>query len=193
MTPIRRAPAGVPIVLLVALACAPLKAQEVVPSHDGADAASRVGVFGSGGFGLGTPEIAGLFSLSVHGPAGAFIARTAAAFEFTLFTPGDEASDIAVLYGRHTRAREGAWGRVAAGPALVRAKRPGEPRGCSFFFCSYDTKESTTVGLALQLDAVWTPVRTFGVGVTAFGNVNSEMSFGGVILSLHLGAVGNRP
>jgi hypothetical protein len=36
-------------------------------------------------------------------------------------------------------------------------------------------------------------VRTFGVGVTAFGNVNSEMSFGGVILSLHLGAVGNRP
>jgi hypothetical protein len=193
--PIRRAPTGVPTLLLAlplaALTCPHLGAQEVAPTLDSAAAPSNVGVLFSGGFGLGTQGMAGLFSLSVHGPADAFIARTAAAFEFTLFTPGDEATDIAVLYGRHTR-REGAWARIAGGPALVRTTRPGEPYDCALFFCNYLLEESTTVGLALQADAVWTPARAFGVGVTAFGNVNSEMPFGGMILSLHFGAVGNR-
>jgi len=147
MTPIRRAPAGVPTLLLAALACPPLGAQEVAPTLDSAAAPSNVGAFISGGLGLGTPEMAGLLSLSVHGRAGAFIARLAAASEFTLFTPGDEATEIAVLYGRYTR-REGAWRRIAGGPALVRTTRPGEPYACSLFFCNYATEESSAVGLA---------------------------------------------
>jgi hypothetical protein len=48
------------------------------------------------------------------------------------------------------------------------------------------------LGLAFQAEAVWTPASFLGLGLSAFGNFNPDMSYAGFALGLHLGRVRRR-
>ncbi len=153
-----------------------------------------VHVFASGGFGVGTRDTAGHLALSVNYGRGDFILRLAETsdFEFCFFscssTPEQTSRDIALLYGRRYAASSSGWLRAAAG--LGRAQ-VGETGTCALdiFFCRYTGTTSSSVGVAWQLDAVWTPWAALGVGGGVFGNLNPSDSFAGLALFLHLGRV----
>lgn len=65
----------------------------------------------------------------------------------------------------------------------------GEPRGSRFFDTRYEAVHRTTGGLAVQLAAILAHHTWFGSGLTAFGNLNPHVSFGGAALTVHLGGV----
>lgn len=141
----------------------------------------------SGGLGfIGSEDFSGLLSLSTGVAGGEVVLRATESTEFTLFRPPRSASDIALLVGRR-RGGGSTWARAAVGVGLVRSSWAGERKWCYFFFCDYEIERGTSIGLAVQAEAVWAPARAVGLGVTAFGNLNGDMSFAGLTFSLHLG------
>ena len=58
---------------------------------------------------------------------------------------------------------------------------------CYWFACNYDMTEETTLGLALQGDAIWAPVSGLGLGLTVMGNLNPKGSLLALTLGLHFG------
>ena len=173
--------------LMSAIAVAPGEAQEalVQPEPATADAAR---VFGMLGLGVSSEGIGGVLSLSLHRSRTAFIVRTSGATEFEIFFPSDYAEDYALLLGRVLDGSMG-WASGAIGPAVVRVERFGSGYDCWWFACSYDSERTTALGLAFQAEAVWTPARFLGLGLSAFGNLNPNMSYAGFALGLHLGRV----
>jgi hypothetical protein len=151
-----------------------------------------VHVFASGGLGGGTRDTASHLALSVNYGRNDFILRLAETsdFEFCLFscTREQTSRDIALLYGRRYAASSEGWLRAAAGLGLAQV---GETGTCALdiFLCGYTGTTSSSVGVAWQLDAVWTPWAALGVGAGAFGSFNSSDSFAGLALVLHLGRV----
>ncbi len=117
-----------------------------------------VHVFASGGFGVGTRDVASHLALSVNYGRSDFILRLAETSDFQIFCifscPSEQASrDIALLYGRRYAASSTRWLRAAAG--LGRAQ-VGEISRCDYpIFCGYTGTPSSAVGVAWQLDAVW--------------------------------------
>jgi hypothetical protein len=177
--------------LLMAASLAPAVAQDVV-SRPAVDAADGVEVFGTLGLGVASEGVGGVLSLSRHSSRNVFGLRASGASEFEILSPSDSAEDYALLFGR-VHAGRGGWVRAAIGPAVVRARRFGRGYDCSWFVCSsYEEQSTTTLGLALQTDAVWALGRTVGLGLTGFGSVNPEMSYAGLALALHLGMVRRR-
>jgi hypothetical protein len=168
----------------------PSAAQDPVP-EPAVEGPADSGVFGTFGLGVASAGVGGLLSLSLHRSRNVFILRTSGASEFTLFGSSDSSEDYALLFGRVRDGRSD-WARAAVGPAVVRTRRRGQGSGCSGFFCSGDTESTTTVGLALQADVVWALGPAVGLGLTAFGSVNPQMSYGGLALGLHLGRVRRR-
>lgn len=149
----------------------------------------QTSVFFSGGFGLGSLDFGGYASLSVGRGGGDVAVRWAKAQEFNLFTAEETSQDIAVLYGRRRSGSIG-WLRAAAGLGVAYGVHRGDrlPGAC-YFGCSYEEERHTTLGLALQFDAVWAPLRSLGLGLSLFGNLNDPGPFGGATVSLHLGRV----
>ena len=153
-----------------------------------------VHVFASGGLGVGTRDTASHLAISVNYGRGDFILRLAETsdFEICFFscssTPEQTSRDIALLYGRRYAAASSGWLRAAAGLGLTQV---GETGTCALdiFLCGYTGTTSSSVGVAWQLDAVWTPWAALGVGAGAFGSLNSSDSFAGLALLLHLGQV----
>jgi hypothetical protein len=93
-------------------------------------------------------------------------------------------SDVALLYGRrHARERE--WVRAAGGIGFVRVTRLGD---CNGLWCAAELV-SSTVGIACQVDAVWAPIPSFGIGLGLFGSVNAEEPFAGLMMAVHVGGV----
>lgn len=172
------------------LAHAALSAQENPRPQTSVSEASS-GVFGTLALGVASPGLGGVLSLSVHSSRNAFILRSSAASAFTIFSPSDSTEDFAFLFGR-VHERERGWLRAAVGPSLVRVIRYGRGYDCAFTFCSYDSEASYHAGLALQAEAVWTPVIALGLGLTGFANVNGEFSYAGLALGVHLGRVRRR-
>ena len=148
------------------------------------------GVVLSGGLGVGSLEgFAAQGSLSVPVGGGDLLARVAGTTEFTIFGTSETSQDIAVLYGRRTSGSN-AWVRAAAGLGVAYGLRRGKQlEGVCFFGCPYEEERHGTVGLALQFDAVWAPLRSLGIGLSFFGNLNEPGSFGGVTLNLYVGQV----
>lgn len=142
----------------------------------------------SGSFGIGaaTHGFGGRLSLGLGTTGGEFVLRTAAAEDLNIFGPVTSSEDVALLYGRRVRGGRG-WVRFAAGPGFAHSERPGDAQSCYLFFCEYGKIVSNDLGLGLQVDAVWAPSRWFGIGLGAFGNVNSGTSFVGATANLHLG------
>ena len=166
----------------------------LVPSESSAQglpsaaAEPRTRIIFSGGLGLGSLDFGGQLSLSVRRGIGDLVFRVAETTEFALLSAPETSRDIAVLYGRRTSGSV-AWMRAAAGLGLVHGVRRGDRQDCWIFFCSYVQERHSTLGLALQLDAVWAPLSFLGLGLSFFGNLNERRSFGGVTLNLHLGQV----
>lgn len=150
------------------------------------DVSSPVRMFVTAGAGFGshfTPHA----SLTASHRTGDYILRGAMAYGADLggYSPWGgprEVTEIAALYGRRVRWSRG-WVRAAVGGGYVYGDQlepvaPGEE------------PTTSSVGLAGQVGFVWTPARSFGVGLTGVGNVNGFRSLGAVTLSVHVGRVG---
>jgi hypothetical protein len=90
------------------------------------------------------------------------------------FRKGEETyNELGVLYGR---ALDGLplHGALKAGLAFVHACDEGGP--CRSF-----------VGVPLMVEAAIRPFPIVGVGLQAFGNLNPDTPYGGLLVSLHLG------
>lgn len=138
-----------------------------------------------GGLSAGTPEVGGQGSLTVSHRLGDVIVRFANNGDVELFGNREEVRDVSILYGRRTRMGRG-WARAAAGVGHVRHELD-EVVECVLLACSYEETVTEGVGLALQLDLVWAPVRAVGLGIGGMANLNGSKTFGAVTASLHLG------
>ena len=131
---------------------------------------------GIGGGGAGGAGFAAAASADVLARHHLFSLRaTGVAVEF-----GNDFWDAGLLYGRVHRTK---WGLLAAsvGLAVVDGERCGGGLGAS---C---TQVPASVGLPLSASASWHVSSNLGVGLSAFGDVNHEQSFGGLVLNIQLG------
>ncbi len=133
----------------------------------------------SGGLGTGTRDIAMKLAASVGGPRREIILRWAAVTDFELFAPSTLSQDIAVL-AAFRDAGDRSWYRGALGLGYVRSWTDG---------CYPECPGGSGVGIAFQGDAVFAPVRAFGLGAQIFGNLNTVDTFVGIALNLHVGAM----
>jgi hypothetical protein len=115
--------------------------------------------------------------------------RAAAVEEFELFgpSPAESASDVALLIGKVTRHRHG-LSSGAIGLGLARSVRRGREIQPAFWFVGpvHERIERHGLGVAFQASTMLN-ARVAGLGVTAFGNVNSTNSFMAVALTAQLG------
>ena len=95
---------------------------------------------------------------------------------------GTDVGEISIMYGR---AGGGAVGvrSISAGVGLV----SGEHRRRGGGFSPQVEEFGPTVGIPIEAQFIFSPIRFLGVGVTGFANLNAEASFAGALLSLHLG------
>lgn len=171
-------------VITLTLAIAPSLSAQNAPNPELIP--SRVAL--SGGVGMGTLDFGGLASISMGDGRGDVILRMAQTTEFGILTSFPESvRDFALLYGRRIDLSRG-WLRGALGPGHVRMVRRGEAAPC-WLFCSYERISSYGFGLAVQAEAVWAPWKAFGLGVSAFGNLNPEASFGGLTVGVYVGVL----
>jgi hypothetical protein len=141
------------------------------------------------GLGVGSEDLGGLASFSVGGTWGDVVVRVAETSEFVILTgPPRSAGDVAALYGRRSIGSKG-WFRGAAGLGYVRTVDRGDEEECYWFACRHERIESSTVGVALQGDAVWAIAKWLGLGAALVGNVNPDNSFATLTLGIHLGSL----
>jgi hypothetical protein len=140
----------------------------------------------AGGLAVGSPDLGGHASLSFSMRLIDVIARIAESSDLNFFSGEEKVRDIALMVGRRVR-RERSWARAAAGVGIVRHAVTEMVECGPFFFCSFDETVTTGAGLALQVDAVWAPIRSLGLGNGALANVNGQQMVGGLTVSLHLG------
>jgi hypothetical protein len=184
-----------PLVALAALwllphAQSPAGAQEIsspVAPQEHTPASNDRGVVVA--FSGGAASIGIAAGLSVWANVGSevdILVRITETSEFTLFSPSDVVNDFAILVG--TRRGTGkTWAGAAAGLAWVQSLEHGDGVNCAWFSCDYNETEESTIGLAIQGDAVWAIGRSFGLGLTAFGNLNPSRSFAGLNVGIYLG------
>ena len=106
--------------------------------------------------------------------------------EFILGSSPSRVADVAILYGLNA-SKEDARGvlglaSISAGVGLVTStsqKLLSQNR--------YKDIKNSTIGLAIESQLIWAPVRAWGLGLYGFANINSERSFVGVLLSLPIG------
>ncbi|HUG01672.1 MAG TPA: hypothetical protein VML95_07400 [Longimicrobiales bacterium] len=88
-------------------------------------------------------------------------------------------ADVALLYGRVWRGERG-FASFSAGPGYVMINET------SCLFCR-PVESEHTLGAALSADWGYALWRHFGIGVSAFANINAKQSFGGTALAFSLG------
>lgn len=175
---------GTMMVIVLTLAASPRVSAQADADPGGIP--TRVAL--SGGVGAGTLDFGGLASISIGGAHGDVVLRMAETTEFVILTsPPESVRDLALLFGRRMDLSRG-WLRGALGPGYVRATRRGEAAAC-WLFCRHDGISTTSVGLAVQAEALWAPWRTFGLGASVFGNLNGEAPFAGVALGVYVGVL----
>ncbi len=89
---------------------------------------------------------------------------------------GGDFYDAGLLYGLISRNRNG-YVSGAAGISAV------------FFDSSFRKDQDispTTVGIPLEIQAFWTPVPNFGLGIINYANINSQRSFYGAVIAIQL-------
>lgn len=131
------------------------------------------GAFPSVGSGAKDPGLAATGGIAVEKHRHRFALRGSVASELL----GGSVSDVGLLYGRKWSG-ERIDGSLSAGAALVRNQDCAFLGGCD--------DPTTTVGLPLSARFSFRPVRAMGIGLEAFGNLNSSSSFvaGAVVLEL---------
>lgn len=90
---------------------------------------------------------------------------------------GGDYYDAALMYGLLSRNPNG-YISAATGASAVFFNRSAVAEA--------NIKHSSAFGVPLEVQAFWTPVPNFGLGVIAFGNVNEERSYCGLVLAIQL-------
>jgi hypothetical protein len=134
------------------------------------------------GLGAGTEDFAGSAHISYQ--HGVHLLSLRAATTAGLFDDGF--GDVALLYGRATRAGDRRYRASAAlGLAIVDGcEKAGD--GGLFGDC---TDRGTHVGLPIEAQLSWLPTTFLGVGLYGFADFNPARSFAGVTLGVQLGRV----
>ena len=134
------------------------------------------------GLGAGTEDFAGSAHISYQ--HGVHLLSLRAATTAGLFDDGF--GDVALLYGRATRAGDRRYRASAAlGLAVVDGcEKAGD--GGLFGDC---TDRGTHVGLPIEAQLSWLPTTFLGVGLYGFADFNGARSFAGVTLGVQLGRV----
>lgn len=149
---------------------------------------SLVGGFGAFNKGFTAPSL----TLHYRNNDSIFSGRFTNNAEFSLFTsPGENVWDLGLMYGR---ASIGKYGYLYAGAgisfvgALKRTTRIPDPPGSGFTLGSkYNSEIYSAVGIPLQLEAMWTPLNNFGIGLQGIANLNLAVSFFGLNLVFRAG------
>jgi hypothetical protein len=128
-----------------------------------------------GGLGAGSEDFAGHFHISYQTGANLFSLRTAATAG--LFSHGF--SDVALLYGRATRAPERYQAGIALGLAIA--------DGCEGSGLGRCRDRPSVIGFPLETQVFWRPSKVFGIGLYGFADINHLQSFAGVTLGIQLG------
>jgi len=142
---------------------------------------------GFGGSSLGLGISAGYFFQNKYK---IYILRFTGSVEFDLFPddPTESVVDIGLLYGWCFKKK-----LVSASASLGIAAVGGTRRGAyirSGGFLHGDIYEKDnffTVGIPVQIQLFFTPLRLLGIGLTGYGNINPAMSACGVLLCLQFG------
>ena len=134
------------------------------------------------GLGAGTEDFAGSAHISYQ--HGVHLLSLRAATTAGLFDDGF--GDVALLYGRATRAGDRRYHASAAlGLAVVDGcEKAGD--GGLFGDC---TDRGTHVGLPIEAQFSWLPTTFLGVGLYGFADFNRARSFAGVTLGVQIGRV----
>lgn len=173
--------------------CAPLFLLSVAPAITAAQAPPATDestrVWGTIGLGLGGWENMGDqganaalgWVLQATGQRGHGLLTARMSGVATPFAGG--VMDAGLLYGRASE--RGNW-RLSAAAGLAWVQWWDE---------LWDTGDDTetTVGVPLAAEALWMPGRHFGLGLQAFGNLNSTASFGAGALVMSIGNLRPRP
>lgn len=172
----------------------PLGAQTAPPSEANQEVQSepdsgRPGFTLELGLGIGSNGLGGVLAVAFPHRKGVFLLRSAGSEDFDFLSASTGYSDVAFLFGRLGQMGHG-WTRVALGPAVAWKI---QERGClesSFIWCTrWDRVTRVAPGLAIQADAVWAVVGPLGLGLSLFGDLNTAGSFGGALVTLHLGRI----
>jgi|GEM_PF-5880961 len=134
-------------------------------------------VWGGVGLSLGTVGLGAAFDLAVlrgeHLYSGRFTVQGTVDMGGVNNAKSVLVTEAGVMYGRGTRFRNGNWGSVSAGIALVVGDR--------------DDESFETVGIPLQAQLI--SARLPHLGATLAANLNAEVPSASFILSLQLGRV----
>lgn len=103
---------------------------------------------------------------------------------------GDLGADVGLLYARMLLEESG--GHLSAGGGLAYVQLQYEDDGldlCGIFGgdCLDESRTLHTVGLPLEVQAIWRLSGGLGLGIYAFANLNREASFAGLTVSAQLG------
>jgi hypothetical protein len=128
-----------------------------------------------GGLGAGSHDFAGHLNLSYQTGANLFSFRTAG----TAGIFSDGFGDLALLYGRATRAPARYQASAALGIAVADGCEGGGLGGCR--------NKPSVIGFPVETQVSWRPSRFLGVGLYGFADINHLRSFAGVTLGIQLG------
>jgi hypothetical protein len=180
------------LVTLIALTCRTVSAQEIVPEK----VCGLTGVWGSVGGGstvLGwTASYLGVtFATKTNR---IYTVRVAGASLATSGVEPDRAiGDLSLLYGVRKQLTRYVMVTAAGGPGFTAVQSPGkfqyrESLGSdSRFVDHYEYQSKAAIGLALEGQVLLTAIPFATIGLNAFGNLNSQSSYLGGGLCVHLG------
>jgi hypothetical protein len=151
-----------------------LGTESTVLAQETADSAFDT-FWAGGGLGAGTEDFAGHLSVSYQTGANLFSLRTAATAG--IFSEGF--GDVALLYGRATRALKRYQASLARGVAVADGCDAGGLGGCR--------DRPSVLGFPVEAQAFWRPSKVFGIGLYGFADINHLQSFAGVTLGIQLG------
>jgi hypothetical protein len=128
-----------------------------------------------GGIGAGSHDFAGQLNVSYQTGVNLFSFRTAG----TAGIFSDGFSDVALLYGRATRAPSRTLASLSLGLAVVDGCRGEGLGGC--------LDRPSVIGFPVETQVSWRPAKFLGIGLYGFANINHWQSFAGVTLAIQLG------
>jgi len=98
--------------------------------------------------------------------------------------------DLGLLYGYMYRLGNNAFS-ISSGVSLIGGNKKGKLINSEDFTDEYEEINYVTIGLPLELQALYIPFKYFGLGITFFGNLNNEKSYYGSMLTFQFGKLNN--
>ena len=142
----------------------------------------------AGGLGAGLPGVAAGIALTWAAPDHIVSLRYAASSEINIFgpSPWEQVFDVGLLYGVYSSSQYG-FASIAGGVSYVNGVRRGKSVATSLFGEEFEKDPFQTVGIPLEAQLFFRPVRVLGIGIYLYADINSEMSTVGGLISLQIG------